>query len=93
MASLTRTLAVEWAQGENRVNAVAPGYVRTEMMEDLIRQGNIEYDAYPPLAAMRPFLCARRDRGPVAFLVSSDAGFITGVTLPVDGGLAATKTP
>jgi NAD(P)-dependent dehydrogenase (short-subunit alcohol dehydrogenase family) len=93
VVSLTRTLAVEWAQDGIRVNAVAPGYVQTEMMEEIINGGNIDYDTYSKLAAMERFATPEEIAAPIAFLLSADASFITGVTLPVDGGFSATKVP
>jgi len=93
VVALTRTLAVEWAPGGIRVNAIAPGYVRTEMVDELISQGNIDYDTYSKLAAMERFAEPEEIAAPIVFLLSSDASFITGVVLLVDGGFTATKVP
>lgn len=93
VGGLTRTLAVEWAASGIRVNAVAPGYIATELTEKLIADGNIDYDIYARLAAQNRFGTPAEVAGPILFLLSSDATFITGVTLPIDGGFAATKVP
>jgi NAD(P)-dependent dehydrogenase (short-subunit alcohol dehydrogenase family) len=93
VAGLTRTLAVEWAASGIRVNAVAPGYIATELVEKLIADGNIDYETYAPLAALNRFGTPAEVAQPILFLLSSGAAFITGVTLPIDGGFAATKVP
>ena len=93
MGGLTRTLAVEWAASGIRVNAVAPVYIATELTEKLITDGNIDYDIYARLAALNRFGTPAEVARPILFLLSSDATFITGVTLPIDGGFAATKVP
>jgi NAD(P)-dependent dehydrogenase (short-subunit alcohol dehydrogenase family) len=93
VGGLTRTLAVEWAARGIRVNAVAPGYIATELTEKLIADGNIDYDTYAQLAALNRFGTPAEVALPILFLLSSDAAFITGVTLPIDGGFAATKVP
>jgi NAD(P)-dependent dehydrogenase (short-subunit alcohol dehydrogenase family) len=93
VASLTRTLAVEWAGDAIRVNAIAPGYVRTEMVDELISQGNIDYETYSKLAAVERFAESDEIAAPIVLLLSPDASFITGAILVVDGGFTATKVP
>ena len=83
LASLTRTLAAHAAQRGVRVNLVAPGTIRTPAWagreEDLDRLGAV----YPMGRVGEPEDVA----GAVTFLASADAAWITGVTLPVDGGI------
>ncbi|MEU9186991.1 SDR family NAD(P)-dependent oxidoreductase [Streptomyces sp. NPDC048484] len=83
LTSLTRTVAVESAPRGVRVNLVEPGTVRTNAWDG---RGEILERAaahYPLGRVGEPADIASA----VAFLASADAAWITGVTLPVDGGL------
>ncbi|MDR7574067.1 MAG: SDR family oxidoreductase [Armatimonadota bacterium] len=80
---LTRTLAVEWAPRGIRVNAVAPGYVRTEQVARLLAEAGQQITARTPLGR----LAEPEDvAAAVCFLLSPAARHITGVVLAVDGG-------
>jgi NAD(P)-dependent dehydrogenase (short-subunit alcohol dehydrogenase family) len=81
--SLTQMLARELAEHGIRVNAVAPGYFDTAMGMKGKPGGDEWIDWHCP---MKRFGEPHEIGGPVAFLVSPAASFITGVTLPVDGG-------
>ena len=84
---LTRTLALEWAQHGIRVNTVAPGWTRTEMVASGISTGQLDEGRLVgriPLARLaqpEEIACG------VAFLASPEASYITGQTLVIDGGL------
>jgi NAD(P)-dependent dehydrogenase (short-subunit alcohol dehydrogenase family) len=85
MESMTRTMAIDLAPFGIRVNVVQPGAIHTEdhdaSPEALARRGQtvpLGRVGYPDDIA-----------GAVSFLVSDDASYVTGVTLPVDGGMLA----
>jgi len=90
-SGLTKHLAIEWADRGIRVNAVAPGTIRTERVQQLPHEpGGPEY-----LAAIEKMHPMGRIGEPaevaqvILFLASDDASFITGAVLPVDGGYLA----
>jgi NAD(P)-dependent dehydrogenase (short-subunit alcohol dehydrogenase family) len=87
MEGLTRTLALEWAPHGIRVNNVAPGWTRTEMISNGIATGQLDearLTSRIPLGRLAD--PAEIARG-VAFLCSADASYITGHTLVIDGGI------
>ena len=88
LASLTRTLAVEWAPRGVRVNAVAPAYIDTDMTAEVKRRERLRgwvEDRTPMGRFGRPEEVAWA----VVFLASEAASYITGTTLYVDGGWTA----
>lgn len=88
LANLTRALANEWAPLGIRVNAVAPGYVETDLNASLRADG----ERYAELSARIPagrWAAPEDIAGAVAFLVSPAAEYVHGAVLAVDGGWLA----
>jgi NAD(P)-dependent dehydrogenase (short-subunit alcohol dehydrogenase family) len=94
LVGMTRSLALDWGPHGIRVNAVAPGYIRTRLVQDSI-------DRNPdPAAAEQSMvrgIALRRIGQPVEianvirFLASDDASYITGTTIHIDGGVTARR--
>jgi NAD(P)-dependent dehydrogenase (short-subunit alcohol dehydrogenase family) len=88
LASLTKSLAIEWAKHGICVNAIAPGYFRTPLSEKLLvgtGRGN-EVLMRTPMARFGEL---EELVGAAVFLASDAASFVTGTILPVDGGVLA----
>jgi 3-oxoacyl-[acyl-carrier protein] reductase len=81
---LTRALAREGGPHGVRVNAVAPGYIRTRLTDVL---GDEQRDRLLGGTALGRLGSPEDVAGPVAFLCSASSAFITGTVLAVDGGL------
>ncbi|HEY0696467.1 MAG TPA: SDR family oxidoreductase, partial [Micromonospora sp.] len=86
VVQLTRNLAYEWGRYGIRVNAIAPGYMRTEMTAELLPSREVEDELvarHIPLGRVgEPEDLA----GAVVFLASAASAYVTGHTLTVDGG-------
>jgi NAD(P)-dependent dehydrogenase (short-subunit alcohol dehydrogenase family) len=85
IAQLTKSLAIAYAADQVRVNAVAPGWIATALTQAL--QDNPDRsDQILARTPLRRWGTPEDVAGPVLFLASPAARFITGVVLPVDGG-------
>ena len=90
LIGLTKTLAAEWGGRGVRVNAVCPGWIKTDM--DVADQGSGAYSDADIInrVPMARFAKAQDVAEAITFLADSDrSGFINGVSLPVDGGWTA----
>lgn len=88
LASLTKSLAIEWAKYGICVNAIAPGYFRTPLSEKLL-VGTGRGKEVIMRTPMNRFGELEELIGAAVFLASDAASFVTGTILPVDGGVLA----
>jgi NAD(P)-dependent dehydrogenase (short-subunit alcohol dehydrogenase family) len=88
VALLTKSLAAKWADDGVRVNAVAPGWIETELTAAL-RADPAQNDPIINRTPMKRWGLPSEVGQMVAWLLSDKAGFITGSIYNVDGGYAA----
>ncbi|MCW5653180.1 glucose 1-dehydrogenase [Hydrogenophaga sp.] len=93
ISTMTAAMASEWARDGIRVNAVAPGYVLTDLVKNLAAKGALDLQDLERCTPMGRTAQPQEIAEAIAFLASDRASFITGVTLPVDGGWAAFGAP
>lgn len=86
---MTRTMACEWAASKVRVNAIAPGYILTPLFQQLMDEDKLDGSKICRRTPMGCFGDPDDIAQAMVFLASERAKFITGVSLPVDGGYSS----
>ena len=90
---LARVLALEWAGRSIRCNAIAPGPVRTAMVDQRISQAPDPEAALAALERVNPMARMGREEeiaALAAYLLGDDSRWTTGTVIPIDGGASAT---
>lgn len=87
LEGLTRTLGLEWANHDIRVNAVAPGWTRTEMVAGGIKDGRLSEAALTARIPQQRLAEPSEIAKVIKLLMSADSSYITGQTIVVDGGI------
>jgi NAD(P)-dependent dehydrogenase (short-subunit alcohol dehydrogenase family) len=88
VAHLTKIMAKEWARFGINVNAVAPGYVNTDMIKGMLeneKNATVVLKSIP----MRRYGEVKDVAGVILFLVTEASSYLTGVIIPIDGGMMA----
>ena len=86
IAHFTKAMAIEWARHDIRVNAVAPGWIRTDMIKDL-RENDEKLSHYLKALPQRRLGEPEEVAPMVAFLCSDLSAYMTGSVIVIDGGL------
>jgi NAD(P)-dependent dehydrogenase (short-subunit alcohol dehydrogenase family) len=87
LVGLTKSTSIDWAP-ETRVNAVAPGYVATELTEEVMENEKLR-ESLLSRTPLERFAEPEEIAAPVVFLASDAASYVTGTCLNVDGGWCA----
>lgn len=93
VVGLTKALACDWGQDGIRVNAIAPGYIRTPLVEGLIDQGKLDAKVIRRRTPVGELLAPEDVANAMVFLASPLARMITGTVVTVDGGYTAFGGP
>jgi NAD(P)-dependent dehydrogenase (short-subunit alcohol dehydrogenase family) len=89
VAMMARSLAIEWAHRGVRVNAIAPGYVHTKLVEGLVKSNLIDIDTLENRIPMKRLGTSAEIAEMAVYLCSPAAAYITGQVIAVDGGWTA----
>jgi NAD(P)-dependent dehydrogenase (short-subunit alcohol dehydrogenase family) len=87
--ALTKVLGSEWARYSINVNAVAPGYVETDLVKNLATQGTLDVNELAARTPMGRMAKSGEIADTVVFLASEESRYIEGQTIVVDGGWTA----
>jgi NAD(P)-dependent dehydrogenase (short-subunit alcohol dehydrogenase family) len=88
IVQITKCMAVDWAEQNIRVNAVSPGYIETPLSAGATTDP-VFRERILSRTPQRRFGLPQEVAAVIDFLCSEDASFVTGVVLPIDGGLLA----
>ncbi|HJB16162.1 MAG TPA: SDR family oxidoreductase [Candidatus Blautia excrementipullorum] len=86
VAQMTKALSNEWASGGVTVNAIAPGYMATELTANMKSVNPRQYEEITGRIPMGRWGTAEDLQGTVVFLASEASAYISGAVIPVDGG-------
>jgi NAD(P)-dependent dehydrogenase (short-subunit alcohol dehydrogenase family) len=89
----TRSLATEWAEFGIRVNAVAPGYVRTELIQKDLANGLVSEEQLTTRISLKRLAHPSEIAESMFFLATEASSYITGQVIHVDGGLSIDFDP
>jgi NAD(P)-dependent dehydrogenase (short-subunit alcohol dehydrogenase family) len=89
VVSLCKTLAVEWAPYNIRVNAICPGYIQTTLVEELIDRGVLNAHVITQRTPLNRLGTPAEIAEMALFLASDCAAFVTGHAMVADGGFTA----
>jgi 3-oxoacyl-[acyl-carrier protein] reductase len=80
---------VEWATARIRVNAVAPGYVESELVQEYVKTGRLALEPILARIPMRRMARPQEIADLICYLCSEESSYITGQVIAVDGGFLA----
>ncbi|MFW5980593.1 MAG: glucose 1-dehydrogenase [Halanaerobiaceae bacterium] len=83
---LTKSLAAEWAEHNIRVNAIAPGYMRTEMTKNYIEENQKDKEIWVDGIPMNRMGEPEELKGTAVYLASEASSYMTGNVMVIDGG-------
>ncbi|KAF2755023.1 NAD(P)-binding protein [Pseudovirgaria hyperparasitica] len=86
---LGRNLASEWGEHGIRVNTISPGYIVTQMVEELFKEYPERRETWPTQNMLGKLSKPEEYRGAAVFLLSDASSFMTGADLRIDGGHTA----
>lgn len=89
VVGLTRSLALDWARFGIRVNCVCPGLTETEMVRKAWADNQAGLESRRRRTPMGRSATPEEQAGPILFLASEAASYVTGLIMPVDGGTSA----
>ncbi len=86
---MTKVMALDLADHRIRVNCIAPGYIRTDLVQELIDDGKVDVDKVENRIPLSEFGGGPDIAAAVAWVASNEARYVTGETIAVDGGWLA----